>query len=105
LTVRPPRETIAAVTVPSRSADTTREAESVQIGLLRAASPSRRLGIALRLTATVISAARRALTRSHPHESTRERDLRFVALHYGADLAAELRAHLARRDAGSTPRA
>jgi len=48
-------------TIPARPADTTLDAERVQIELLRAASIARRLHVALALTADVISAARRAL--------------------------------------------
>ncbi len=84
--------------IPARSADTTPEAERVQVELLRAASVARRLHLALQLTATVIGAARMALQRTQPHASTRERDLRFVELHYGADLAAGLREDLDRRN-------
>lgn len=89
--------------IPLRPADTTPEAERVQVELLRAAPVARRLHLALRLTATVIGAARRAFERAHPHATRRERDLRFVELHYGADVAAGLRADLDRRS-GAPPR-
>ena len=83
--------------IPARPADTTPDAERVQVDLLRAAPVARRLHLALHLTATVIGAARRALARSQPQVSSRELDLRFVELHYGADVAAGLRAELERR--------
>ena len=89
--------------IPARPADTTPEAERVQVGLLRAAPVARRLHLALALSATVIGAARRALARAQPHASARELDLRFVELHYGADAAAGLRADLDRRDATGPP--
>ena len=84
-------------TIPVRPADTTADAERVQVMLLQAASVARRLHTALSLSATVISAARRALTRLQPSMSSHERDLRFVELHYGRDIAAGLRLELARR--------
>ena len=84
--------------VSARPADTTADAERVQIGLLQAASVARRLHLALSLTATVIGAARRALERTHPDLSARERSLLFVNVHYGRDLADALRADLERRD-------
>lgn len=87
--------------IPPRPADTAPDAERVQVALLRAASVSRRLHIALDLSATVIGAARRALARARPHASARELDLRFVELHYGPDAAAGLRADLERRDMAS----
>lgn len=90
--------------IPPRSADTSEEAERVQVGLLRAAPVARRLRLAFGLSATVIGVARRALARSRPGASERELDLLFVELQYGADLASGLRADLARRDAARSPR-
>jgi hypothetical protein len=84
--------------MPSRPDDTTPEAERVQIELLRAAPVARRLRLALSLSATVISAARRAHARAQPGASLRELDLRFVEVHYGSALSQELRAELDRRD-------
>ena len=86
------------VVIPPRPADTSVDAERVQIDLIRKAPVSRRLHVAWSLTATVISAARQALARAQPHASPQELDLRFVELHYGRDLAAALRADLIRRD-------
>jgi len=85
----------------ARSIDTTREAEQVQLELLRGASPAARLGVAVSLTQTVIGAARRALARTSPQASQRHLDVRFVALHYGRELAERLEQELARRDADS----
>ena len=89
--------------IPARPADTTPDAERVQVALLRAAPVGRRLHLALALSATVIGAARRGLLRSEPQASTREIDLRFVELHYGAAVAEDLRAELNRRDTASRP--
>lgn len=86
-----------ARTIPARPADTTPDAERVQVALLREASIPRRLGRAFGLSATVIGLARRALVRAHPFASPRDLALRFVELHYGADLAAGLREDLERR--------
>jgi hypothetical protein len=80
-----------------RPADTTPDAERVQVDLLRAAPVARRLHIALQLSATVMTAARRALARADPKASGRDLDLRFVELHYGAGAAEDLRAELDRR--------
>jgi hypothetical protein len=81
----------------ARSADTDPEAERVQLELLRRAGPGRRAGMALALSAQVIGMARRALRRWSPEMTEAEADLRFVELNYGAELAAGLREHLARR--------
>lgn len=85
-------------TIHPRSADTDADAERVQVALLRAAPISRRIHLALSLSASVIGAARRAIGRAKPHSSERERQLRFVELHYGCDLASDLRQELERRD-------
>lgn len=89
--------------IPPRPADTSIDAEHVQIALLRAASVPRRLHLAVSLSATVIGLARRALERAQPDASAREIDLRFVELHYGAETAAGLRADLDRRAATNRP--
>jgi hypothetical protein len=91
--------------IPVRPADTEPDVERVQVALLQQAPVGRRLHIAISLSATVIGAARRALARARPHASARELDLRFVELHYGADLADGLRADLERRDAARRARA
>ncbi len=81
-----------AVRVAPRSADTSVEAERVQVDLIRATPVSRRLAIACSLSATVITLARRSLARAQPNLPAREIDLRFVELHYGPEIAAALRA-------------
>jgi hypothetical protein len=88
--------------IPPRPADTTADAERVQVALLQATSVPRRLHLALSLTATVIGAARRALGRTHPDLSARELDLLFVSVHYGSDLADAVRTDLERRDRTGT---
>jgi hypothetical protein len=84
-----------------RASDTSIEAERVQSDLLRAAPVSRRLHLAWSLSATVIGAARRALTRQNPRLSQADLDVRFVELHYGRELGAELTRDLARRQSES----
>lgn len=69
----------------------------MQIELMRAAPVSRRLRLALSLSALVIGSARRGIARANPHTSAIERDFRFVELHYGRELADALRAELSRR--------
>ena len=88
-------ETIAAMRpIPTRSADTDVEAERVQLELLRRASPGERAALAMSLSATVITLARRALRRQYPEASEEEIGLRFVELNYGRELAIELAAAL-----------
>jgi hypothetical protein len=77
--------------------DTDPEAEAVQLSLLRAASPARRLRLALSLSRTVMSLSRDALARADPGASPEAIGLRFVELNYGAELAEALRADLRAR--------
>ena len=77
--------------------DTDPEAERVHLKLLRAASPSRRLQLALSLSQTVIDLSREGLASRHPDASAEELGLRFVALHYGSQLAEEVRKDLRAR--------
>lgn len=77
--------------------DTDPEAARMQIDLLRRATPGRRLQLALSLTQTVIELSRAGLARQMPGATREEIGLRFVELHYGPELAAELRAHLQAR--------
>ena len=81
----------------TRPSDTDPESERVQLELLRAASPAQRGGLALALTATAIGLSRRALERQAPGASEEEIGLRFLALNYGPELAADVAAHLAAR--------
>jgi hypothetical protein len=78
----------------ARSADTDLDAERIQIDLLRRAGVGRRTQMARSLSAQVIGLARAAIRRSLPEASELETTLRFVELHYGLELAGELRRHL-----------
>ena len=77
--------------------DTDPETERVHLEMLRRASPGRRLGLALSLSRSVMSLSRQGLSGRHPGASPEELGLRFVALHYGEELARALRADLAAR--------
>ncbi len=78
--------------------DTDPRAAAVQLELLRQAGPERRAAIAGRLSDEVIRLSRRALReQSSPDVDELEVKLRWVELHYGADLAPRVRAYLAAR--------
>lgn len=74
--------------------DTDPEAARVQLDLLRRAPVAARLHLAFSLSRTVVGLSRRGLARLHPGDSPEEIALRFAAVHYGLDLAEELRRHL-----------
>ena len=80
-----------------RSADTDPEAERAQIELLRQAGPARRLAMAVSLSDQAISLARQAIRNWMPGATEEEVGLRFVELHYGRELADEVRRYLAER--------
>jgi len=74
--------------------DTDPEAARVQMDLLRRASPARRLRLALSLSESVLSLSRAGIAHRLPGASPREIGLEFVRLHYGEELADEVRRHL-----------
>lgn len=79
--------------------DTHPAAAEVQLQLLRAAGVPRRAALARSLSRTVIELSRRELAAKMPSATPREVLVRWVELHYGAELAAGLAAHLRASDA------
>jgi hypothetical protein len=71
-------------------------ARAVQIDLLRAASPARRVALAGSLSTSTMELARAAIRRRHPDWDDRDILLEFARVHYGAELADAVRAYLAR---------
>jgi hypothetical protein len=65
--------------------------------MLRRASPSQRLRLSLSLSRTVMRLSRDGLARRIEGGSSEEVGLGFIALHYGPQLASEVRAHLGAR--------
>jgi len=83
--------------VPSSLSDTDSDSRRVQVELLRQATPARRLGLALALSADVVSLARAGIRRRNPGLSDADVALRFVEIHYGSGLADGVRARLTGR--------
>jgi hypothetical protein len=81
----------------TQSADTDLQAESVQVELLRRATVARRVSLVVSLSRTVMELAARAIRRQNPNLSDHEILMRFVAIHYGPELAQGLRRDLAGR--------
>ena len=77
--------------------DTSAEAARVQLELIRSASPERRLAACFGFSRSMIALSRAALRDRFPELDEAELRLRWVELNYGADLAAQVRAHLHRR--------
>jgi len=66
----------------------------LQADLLRRATPAHRLKLALSLTASVIELACAGIRRRSPGISDDAARLKFVEIHYGAELAHAVRARL-----------
>ena len=81
----------------AQSGDTDLCAEIVQIDLLRKATVARRVAIAFSLSETAISLARRAIRLQNSNLTDRDILLRFVAIHYGPELAERIDLDLQRR--------
>lgn len=75
---------------------TSPDADRVHVELLRAAGTAKRFQVCDRLTTSVIALAKQAIRRRNPGLSELEVGIRFVELHYGAELAQGVRAHLDR---------
>ena len=80
--------------MPIRLSDTDNASLRVQVDLLRRATPGRRLELALALSADVVSLALAGIRRRSPGISDTDAGLRFVAIHYGTDLAAAVGARV-----------
>jgi hypothetical protein len=62
-------------------------AEQVQIELFRRATPQQRFELARSLTAGTMELAHRAIERAYPELSLWARRIKFVEVHYSAELA------------------
>ena len=74
--------------------DTSAEAEKVQCELVRKTAPSQRVEKSLQLSSDLIRSAKAAIRRRYPELTEDGIAVKFIELHYGADLAAAVRARL-----------
>lgn len=86
-----------------RSADTDREAERVQIQLLRDATPAQRVALAVSLTRLTMQLTWRAIVRANQTADEDELRVLFVKHCYGPELAEGFRQDLAARRARRDP--
>ena len=85
--------------MPSELSDTDPETQRVHWELLRQAGPSARLRLALSLSRTVIGLSKAGLARRLPNDTPEALGLLFVAMHYGDELAEDVRRCLEARRA------
>ncbi|MCP4111864.1 MAG: hypothetical protein GY749_41110 [Desulfobacteraceae bacterium] len=74
--------------------DTYPSAEEFQISLIRRASISERISLALSLSQTIIQLSKRAILRANPDLNDEELGLIFIEYHYGSKLADRVRQYL-----------
>lgn len=77
--------------------DTTQEAESVLIRMLRAKPAPARLSDAVAASNRVAQQCKEAIRRRHPELSDQEIGLRFIEINYGRELASKVRTYLSNR--------
>ena len=78
----------------SEPIDTHPDALDAQIRLLRQKTTSERFALLCSLTQTAVYHSKRAIARANPQLSKRDRELLFVEVHYGKELAVRLRDYL-----------
>ena len=71
--------------------DTNPKMEAIQISLIRKSSIARRISRLRSLSQTVIQLSQRAIMRANPGLSEQELEYKFVAYHYGKELADRLK--------------
>ena len=77
--------------------DTSPEAEKVQIEFLRKSTVAERFSMVRALTARTVGLSKRAIARANPHLDPEELKLKFIELHYGKELAEQVREYLENR--------
>ncbi|WP_131282602.1 hypothetical protein [Blastopirellula marina] len=75
----------------SYTQDTSSEAEAVQRELMAQMQPSQRMALALRLSSEMLRLSKAAIRRRFPQFNEAEVGLKFIELHYGAELAEAVR--------------
>jgi hypothetical protein len=74
--------------------DTEANTERIQIALIRNLNISERISRLRSLSQTVISLSRRAIRRANPELSEKELNYKFVAYHYGNEIAEQFKKYL-----------
>ncbi len=78
--------------------DTSADAETVQLELLRAMTPAQRFNLMASMTHDAIVHSKRAIQRANPDLIQRDLDLIFIEVHYGKTLADDVRKCLEERN-------
>jgi hypothetical protein len=78
--------------------DTSPEVEKLFISLLRNISTHNKLWRTLSFSSSIINLSKRAISRTNPLLSEKEKGILFVKFHYGDELADKLRKYLEKRE-------
>jgi len=78
----------------TQSIDTNPEVERVLISLIRKLTMEEKLNRTLNFSSSIINLSKRAIARANPELSEDEKNILFVRLHYGNELADKLRKYL-----------
>ena len=78
----------------TQSRDTNPEVEKVLVSLLRNLTIEEKLNRVLQFSSSIINLSKRAIARANPDLSEDEKNILFVRIHYGNELADKLRKYL-----------
>lgn len=76
--------------------DTDEKIEKIQIGLIRQLSIAERVSRLRSLSQTVINLSRRAIRRTNPELNEKELKFKFLAYHYGKEIAEQFKKYIDR---------
>lgn len=76
--------------------DTDKKTEQIQIDLIRKLSTSERVSRLRSLSRTVIGLSRRAMRHANPELSEKELNYKFLAYHYGNEIAEKFKKYMDR---------
>ncbi len=79
--------------MPAFPSDTHPEVAELQIGMLCKATVAQRIRMMRSLAKMAVRNSKRAIERARPEMTSRERDLFFIELNYGRELADRVRAY------------
>ncbi|MFO0943310.1 MAG: hypothetical protein U0930_21455 [Pirellulales bacterium] len=77
--------------------DTSEQAELLQLELFRRLTPTKRIQKVCRLSASLRQMAMDSIRRQHPEMSDCQRQLKFIEITYGTELAQAVEQHLKER--------
>jgi hypothetical protein len=81
----------------TKLSDTSKKVENIHIGLMRKLTASERMSRLRALSQTVMNLSRRAIRRANPELNENELKYKFLAYHYGDEIAEKYRQYVERK--------